>query len=71
MGALDGGVVGRNVFGMKCPSCKGHADEVDCTPEEIAGPKNCGRPWACCVAAFVCGLCGKRIVARREAPEME
>lgn len=55
---------------VRCP-CGGYAAQVGCTDEEIASDMNCGRSWACCVAAFVCSLCGKRLVASREAPEME
>ena len=55
---------------IKC-NCGGYASEVDCTKKEIEGPLNCGRSWACCVAAFVCEICGRRYIRKREAPEME
>jgi hypothetical protein len=57
--------------GAKCPRCGGYAEPVDATPEEIASDLNCGRLSECCCAAFVCGLCGTRIVGNREAPEMD
>ena len=58
----------RECGAIKC-ECGGYATEVECTKEEIRGPLNCGSKWACCVAAFVCGLCNKRHVRRLEAPE--
>ena len=60
----------RGADGVKC-LCGGYAEETECTRDEIRGPVNCGRSWACCVAAFICVVCGSRIVAGREAPEME
>ena len=57
-------------MGVKC-ECGGFAEDVKATPEEIAGPHNCGRKWACCVRASVCCLCKKRIVWSAPAPEME
>ena len=62
--------VPRDATGIKCV-CGGYADEVECTQEEIRSDMNCGRSFACCVAAFVCILCQKRLVGTREAPEME
>ena len=62
--------IGRGIDAIKC-SCGGYAGEADCTEDEIKGSLNCGRSWACCVAAFVCALCGKRHLRRREAPEMD
>lgn len=56
---------------VECPACSGFAEEVDSTAEEIASDMNCGRPRACCCAAFVCKKCGKRWVGQRAAPEME
>jgi len=62
--------VERDTRAIKC-DCGGYAGEVECTQAEIESPTNCGRSWACCVAAFVCAICGKRHVRRRYAPEME
>ena len=61
--------VERSAKAIEC-DCGGYAKEVECTEEEVSGPLNCGRAWACCVAAFVCGVCGLRLVRSREAPEM-
>jgi hypothetical protein len=63
--------VDRRKDAVKCPECGGYAPRVDCTAAEIKSDMNCGQPWACCVAAFVCDACQTRIVARRDAPEME
>ena len=46
-------------------TCGGYADEVDPTDDEDS-KYGCGR-YKCCCAAFVCRICGKRLVARREA----
>lgn len=54
--------------GLKC-ECGGYAERVDCTPEELE-EYNCGRPYECCGRAFVCCICGKRIVGSAKAPEM-
>ena len=62
--------INRDANGIQC-ECGGYAARVACTPEEIAGENNCGRQWECCARAFVCALCGKRIVGKAEAPEME
>jgi hypothetical protein len=61
----------RDADAVECLKCGGFAPEADCTAEEIESTLNCGRPWACCVAAFVCKKCGARMVGHRNAPEME
>lgn len=59
----------RYADGVPC-QCGGYADEVDCTKEEINSDMNCGRSFACCVGAFVCRVCKKRIVASLNAPDI-
>ena len=59
----------RNAEAIKC-KCGGYAERVDCTPEEIE-EYGCGRPYQCCSRAFICSLCGERIVGKADAPEME
>lgn len=59
----------KDVEGLKC-ECGGYAERVNCTPEELE-KYNCGRLYECCARAFVCCVCGKRIVGSAEAPEME
>ena len=61
--------INRSAEGIKC-TCNGYAEPVECTPEEFA-KYNCGRPWKCCARAFVCCVCGRRIVGKAEAPEMK
>lgn len=64
----------RAATAIPCPTCSGYADRVDCTPDEISSPMNCGSGrwrYACCVAAFVCRLCGERTVETIDPPEME
>ena len=58
----------RGTTGAPC-MCGGYADEVDATDDE-EGRYGCGRP-GCCMSAFKCRLCGKRLLARFPAPEME
>jgi hypothetical protein len=60
--------IDRDAEGIKC-DCGGYAEKVECTREEIA-KYNCGRPWNCCARAFVCAVCGERIVGTAEAPDM-
>lgn len=60
----------RDAAGAPCP-CNGYADRDDSvTPEELS-LQTCGSSFACCVAAFVCRLCGKRFVVRLPSPEWE
>lgn len=59
----------RAAEGIKC-DCGGYAERVKCTREELRA-YNCGRSWECCARAFVCCVCGVRIVGAAEAPEME
>lgn len=61
--------VARDADGIPCPKCGGYADSVDVTPEELER-YNCGRGYDCCARAFVCRLCGTRVGAKAEAPEM-
>lgn len=58
----------RRTQATKC-DCGGYAERVKCTVEELE-KYNCGRPRECCARAFVCVLCGTRIVGQAEAPEM-
>jgi hypothetical protein len=61
--------VERTVEDVVCP-CGGTAPSVDTTPEEnrLYG---CGRSSSCCNRAFVCLVCGSRLVGSAEAPEMD
>jgi hypothetical protein len=59
----------RSADAIPCP-CGGYADRVDCTQNELE-LYNCGRSRECCARAFVCRVCGKRLVGTAEAPEME
>ena len=59
----------RDAEGVKC-QCGGYAERVRCTPEEF-DRYNCGRIYECCARAFVCQICGNRIVGRAEAPDMD
>lgn len=63
--------VSIDAHALECPECHGYADETDVTKAEIKSDMNCGRLYACCVAAFICKVCGARIVTRRAAPDME
>lgn len=58
----------RGTSGIPC-TCNGYAERVDCTDEEDR-KYGCGRK-RCCAVAFVCRVCGKRLVGSYEAPEME
>lgn len=63
--------IDRGAVGVPC-SCGGYAGAVDSTAEECR-QYGCGRdrPGSeCCAAAFVCRICGKRIVGSYEAPEI-
>lgn len=61
--------VERTANAVPC-TCGGYADLVDSTPEEIAAQR-CGRSYACCARAFVCRLCGERLVGAAEAPDFD
>jgi len=61
--------IDRSAKAIKC-ECGGYAERVDCTMEELK-EFNCGRPFECCARAFVCSICGKRIVGEAEAPDMD
>ncbi len=58
----------RGSTGAPCV-CGGYADEVDATDDE-EGRYGCGR-MGCCLGAFKCRLCGKRLLAKFPAPEMD
>jgi hypothetical protein len=69
---LIGRDIERGCKAWRC-TCGGYAGRATCTEEECR-LYGCGRdvPGSeCCAVAFVCGLCGKRYVGAREAPEME
>jgi hypothetical protein len=53
--------------GLKC-ECGGYAEIVDTTDDE-EDEHGCGRGHGCCLGAFICTLCGKRVLARFPAPE--
>lgn len=55
--------------GIPCNHCGGHAPRVEVTEDEEL-TWGCGRP-TCCSRAFVCKVCGTRMVGRAIAPEME
>ena len=59
----------RHADGAPC-ECGGYADIANEGPtkDEIAR-YDCGRPWACCTAAYCCRLCGKRFIGVFEAPD--
>lgn len=61
----------RDTHAVPCPKCGGYAGDADPTPEEIKAHQTCGRQWACCLKAFVCQLCGERVLAHLEAPDMD
>lgn len=61
--------VTRDAEAVKC-KCGGYADQVEPTKEEMR-KYGCGRMRGCCSRAFVCSLCGTRLVGSAEAPEME
>jgi hypothetical protein len=63
------GRIKRETEGIPCPDCNGYCDETNCTKEEVKKYQTCGRMYACCLAAFVCRLCKKRIITALEAPE--
>ena len=62
--------VERNINAIKC-DCGGYAERVICTKEEIESDKNCGKSYECCVRAFVCCICKKRIIKTAEAPDID
>ena len=59
----------RDAEGIKCP-CGGYAGQVDPTKAEMR-EYGCGRMSGCCSRAFVCAVCGTRLVGSAPAPEME
>ena len=63
-------VFAREAEGIECPACSGYAERVTTTSEERK-EFGCFRDaWGeCCARAFVCKVCGKRIVGAAEAPE--
>ena len=62
--------VKRDAQAWKCP-CGGFAERADLTDDEKAEYDYCGRGTGCCTRAFVCCLCGTRLIARACAPEMD
>lgn len=58
----------RGAIGAPC-ACGGYADSVLTTADED-DKYGCGRPYCCC-GAFKCRVCGRRLVARFPAPEMD
>lgn len=62
-------IVERDTQALEC-ECHGYASRIESTPQEIAS-QSCGKSYACCIATFVCHLCGKRWTVQLEAPEME
>lgn len=64
-----GRLVPRGTDAVKC-RCGGYAEMVEPTPEEMV-EYGCGRVLGCCSRAFVCGLCGSRLVGSAEAPELD
>lgn len=59
----------RDAEGIKC-ECGGYAERVEPTNEEMK-KHGCGRMRGCCSRAFVCCICGKRIVGSALSPEIE
>ena len=57
----------REATGIEC-QCGGYAVQVDTTAEE-SEKYGCGG-YDCCSRAFVCKVCGARIVGNAKAPEM-
>lgn len=68
VGLLLDGEFPRGTTAVPC-ACGGYADKVDATDDED-DRYGCGR-LGCCLGAFKCRLCGKRLLARFPAPEME
>lgn len=64
--------IGRHAEGVPCPRCNGYADRVDATLEERQryGCKGGADDHGCCSRAFVCRLCGERILGTADSPEM-
>ena len=60
--------VDRDAEGVCCPKCKGYAENAEVTKEEDY-EYGCGRFMGCCSRAFICKLCGARILGKAEAPE--
>lgn len=60
--------VERDADGAPC-KCGGYADRVSVTKDEITRKQGCGRPWECCLRAFVCRKCKARILIHANAPE--
>lgn len=58
----------RHAAAVACP-CGGYADKVDTTEKEDA-LVGCGARGCCC-GAYKCRICGRRLIARFPAPEMD
>lgn len=61
--------VDRDSISIACSKCNGLADRVDCAPEEDR-KFNCGLFYECCSRAFICRVCGARLVGKAESPNM-
>jgi len=61
----------RNANACECPACGGYARKVEATDTEVKEHQLCGRPWACCIGAFVCKRCELRIISQIAAPEWD
>ena len=59
----------RDADAVRCP-CGGYAEAVEVNADEERA-LGCGNRGGCCSRAFVCGVCGKRLAGKAEAPEME
>ena len=64
-----GHLVKRDAAGIPC-ECGGYAERVSCTGEEIE-KLDCNPFSECCSRAFVCKVCGNRLVGWAEPPGME
>ncbi len=63
--------IDRDAYGLEC-QCGGYAKRVGCTSEEkIKYGCRCSWGSECCSRAFVCRVCGVRIVGQAIAPNMD
>ena len=69
MGVQERFDIDRGAKSVKC-NCGGYAERVECTPDEII-KYDCQLQCGCCSRAFVCCICGDRIVGKAEAPEFD
>ncbi len=66
---LENKLTNRESDAIPCPKCLGYCEKESTTKEERKQYQTCGRPYECCLGAFVCKRCGLRVVSRLEAPE--